>query len=185
VNSRTEVQGWYTDDEGARLVELARSTPGPYVELGTAWGKSVAYVLDQTDKDAVCVDLWGDGEYKDKELYSGAYEYFTTLLYEEGWTDRVTILRMSTRQAARTWTQPIGLLHIDAGHDYEDVLADYLEWSPHIVPGGAIAFDDYGSYDGPRRVVDELVAPDPRWVDQRIVYVQWSARLEETWTTRS
>ena len=176
MKSREGVTGWYTDEQGARLVELARKAPGAVVELGTAWGKSISYVLDATDRDVVCVDRWDGGGDSD---YTDCYEYFTELLEAEGWTDRVTMKRMLTQDAVKDWTEPIGLLHIDADHEYAGVLADWTAWSPFIVPGGAVVFDDYKVYDGVRRVVDELVVPDPRWYDHRVVYVQWSARLND------
>jgi predicted O-methyltransferase YrrM len=171
MKSRNEVQGWYSDEEGARLVELAKDAPGAIVELGTAWGKSAAYILDQTDRDITCVDWWGEDP-----LYPSSWEYFNTLLEEEGWTDRVNIIRSYTSEAAANWTEPIGLLHIDADHEYAGVKEDFELWSPFIAPGGAIAFHDQ-QYDGPKRVVKELLLPDPRWIDRQKVYVQWSARL--------
>ena len=164
-----QVQGWFHDPEGERLVELARDAPGTIVELGTQWGKSISYILHDTDKDVVCVDWWQD----DSE-----FQMFTDLLQENHWESRVEMVRQSTQDAAKSWTRPIGLLHIDAGHDYENVLADYTLWSPHIVPGGAIAFHDR-EMAGPARVLRDLVLPDPRWLDRRVVMGQWSARLEE------
>ena len=40
---------------------------------------------------------------------------------------------------AKTWNKPIHLLFIDGSHIYEDVLADFDNFYPHVVPGGVIA----------------------------------------------
>lgn len=171
------MQGWFDDERGARLVELAKDAPGEIVELGSAWGKSASYVLALTDRSMTCVDLWDEGTYG-FATYTDGWGMFMELLRENGWEDRVTIMRMSTREAAAQWQGPIGLLHVDAGHDYENVSADYRLWSPYVVPGGAIVFDDLHE-PGVRRALEELVWPDERWIDRTTVYVQWSARKAE------
>ncbi|MDE1193805.1 MAG: class I SAM-dependent methyltransferase [Pseudomonas sp.] len=40
----------------------------------------------------------------------------------------------------------VALLHIDGGHAGRNVLLDFLLYSPSVVPGGFIVFDDYGDY---------------------------------------
>jgi hypothetical protein len=48
-----------------------------------------------------------------------------------------------TRKVARTWTAPIELLFIDAGHGYAAVRADIDLWTPFVVEGGLVALHDY------------------------------------------
>ena len=54
----------------------------------------------------------------------------------------------------------IALLHIDGNHHYDSVFDDARRWSPYLVPGAWIVFDDYiWPYgDGPKRVGDEFLA---------------------------
>lgn len=179
--SREAVQGWFDDERGARLVELAMKAPGAIVEIGTAWGKSISYVLDQTSLSVTCIDIWGtDPDYPDEHLYGGTWEAFNELLEAEGWTDRVTVIRGDSSKAVELWTQPIGLLHIDGDHSYEGALADYVNWSPFVVTGGAIVFDDYTTYREIAAVVQDNVIPSGLWGDYTEVYCQWSAtRLKE------
>ncbi len=169
----SQVTGWYHDAQGERLVELAKNAPGEIVELGTAWGKSISYILAGTDRSVTCVDRWDGGGDSD---YSTCWDMFNELLDENGWQDRVNKMRMLTNEAALIWNRPIGLLHIDASHDYDDVLADFKNWSPYVAEGGAIAFDDYAIYPGVTRVVIDHLQDDPEWEDKQMIHVQWSAR---------
>ena len=47
-------------------------------------------------------------------------------------------------EIAKTWNKPIHLLFIDGSHEYEDVLADFRNFYPHVIPGGIVAFHDVG-----------------------------------------
>jgi SAM-dependent methyltransferase len=39
------------------------------------------------------------------------------------------------------------LVHIDGGHTARNVVLDFLLYSPFVVPGGFIVFDDYGDFN--------------------------------------
>jgi predicted O-methyltransferase YrrM len=43
---------------------------------------------------------------------------------------------------AKTWTEPIDILHIDGRHRYEDVKEDFEIWSKFVRPGGVILLHD-------------------------------------------
>ena len=45
-------------------------------------------------------------------------------------------------EVAKTWTQPIDILHIDGRHRYEDVKEDFETWSKFVRPGGIILLHD-------------------------------------------
>jgi predicted O-methyltransferase YrrM len=44
--------------------------------------------------------------------------------------------------AAQHWTTPLGLLFIDGGHSLDAALADYRNWSQHVVKGGLLVIHD-------------------------------------------
>jgi len=52
---------------------------------------------------------------------------------------------------------------VDGAHDYEAVKSDIQRWVPSVVPGGIVAFHDYGNHDrlpftaGVQPAVDELM----------------------------
>jgi hypothetical protein len=49
------------------------------------------------------------------------------------------------------------LIYIDASHDYEDVILDLRAYYPLLRSGGVMFGDDYGSWAGVVRAVDEFV----------------------------
>jgi len=56
---------------------------------------------------------------------------------------------------------PIALAHVDC--DWYDSVTDCIQRiGPHLSPGGIIIFDDYSSYSGCRRAVDEWLISDPQ-----------------------
>jgi predicted O-methyltransferase YrrM len=57
---------------------------------------------------------------------------------------------------------PIRFLLIDADHSYEGVRADFRLWSPLVMPGGLVVFDDYLMPEV-ARFVDEEVGADRRF----------------------
>jgi len=52
------------------------------------------------------------------------------------------------------WKLPLGLLFIDACHDYGEVLRDFTLWTPLVLSGGFVVFHDKDA-PGPARVVSE------------------------------
>jgi len=62
--------------------------------------------------------------------------------------------------------QPVALLHIDADW-YESVRLCLEAFYDRVSPGGSIAFDDYGRWEGCTRAVDEFLAA--RGLQDRLV----------------
>lgn len=65
----------------------------------------------------------------------------------------------------------ISVLHLDGNHDEAAVQEDFCLWSPRLVPGGWIIFDDYNwpHGDGPRKVADRALAAYGPRVQRRFV----------------
>lgn len=168
------IQGWLHPNAGAMLYQFAlRHAPVPVVvELGSWKGRSTAWlacgIQDRGEGSVVAVDTW-QGTPTEIEHADLLKDYHPDQLYEEfcanmqalGVGDFVEPWRMTTIEAARRWTRGanIGLLHIDASHEYADVRTDFEHWSPFVAPGGYIVFDDVPSWPGPSQVVSGL----PRW----------------------
>lgn len=70
-------------------------------------------------------------------------------------------MRRDTVCVSREWPldHHIGLLHIDASHEYADARKDFEFWSPFVMKGGFIVFDDVPLWPGPSRLITEL----PNW----------------------
>jgi hypothetical protein len=57
-------------------------------------------------------------------------------------------------------TQGLKLLHIDGGHERDNVWADFIIYSQLVTPGGFVVFDDYVDSLSPSvgPAVDELMS---------------------------
>ena len=75
-----------------------------------------------------------------------------------GVAESVWLLQTTSAAAAATWSQPIALLWIDGDHSYEAVRADVESWTPFLIPGGIVAFDDSTRGEwGVARVVGKML----------------------------
>ena len=63
----------------------------------------------------------------------------------------------TSKEAAKNFNKPVGIIFIDGSHEYDDVMLDFELWFPKISEGGIMAFHDTIGYDGPRKVVNNLV----------------------------
>lgn len=178
------IHGWFDDNAGAFLYKLARlnSPKGPIVELGSWKGRSTVWlanaVKDRNEGCVYAVDTW-KGSASDethKDFLKGyaenqLYNEFLSNIDRAGLSNYVKPVCMDTITAAKKtgFDLEIGLLFIDASHDYEDARKDFEFWSPMVVKGGYIAFHDVGNCPGPTQLVSEL----PKWftiVDSSVLY---------------
>ncbi|MBX3462119.1 MAG: class I SAM-dependent methyltransferase [Planctomycetes bacterium] len=181
------IDGWLTVDEAITLFELARSLPHEQpvaVEIGCWQGKSsvcIARGLRRKNRPRLCCvdpfDASGDG------ASAGAYaeraqglpgplrQVFEQNLRDAGVHDVVEVQQGLSHQRARQWRGAIDLLFLDGDHAYEAVARDVADWAVHVRPGGYLALHDvvHPVHTGPRRVVDDLLRGDPRWVEPRYV----------------
>lgn len=97
-----------------------------------------------------------------------------------GLKELVTLVRSESLEAAAAFAQPIGLLEIDAGHDYEDVLADAKAWIPHMVPSGLLLMHDARNpaWPGVDKVIEEQIMGSGEWEELEFVppFAAWFRR---------
>ena len=184
--------GWTIPSELERLRELAWEVPAEcaIVEIGSYLGES-AITLARGAADGAgarvhCVDPWigptpGTTGQDPLNLGTGDawYAAFLDNIEIAGVAEQITVHRETSAEAASRWTaeQPIGLLFIDAVHDYDPILQDYELWSPYIVPGGWLAFHDYSSsYPDTARVINDHVLPSGLWRESKRITSLWSAQ---------
>lgn len=187
--STASVQGWLDPVTAVALYRLARQAPRAtdVVELGAWRGLSVIWlaagVQDRGAGQVFAVDTWaGTPAEITRDMLAGygedqLYDEFCANLVRCAVADCVTPVRASTRAAALQWSRgcSIGLLHIDADHDYARVREDFELWAPYVVANGLIVFDDVPSWAGPTRLVSELPAwyrvvatPPNKWIVQKL-----------------
>jgi predicted O-methyltransferase YrrM len=172
-----DLHGLIPEAVGIRLAELAATVHPDHaiVEIGSYCGKSTCYLahgsLAGKGAPVFAVDPWDT-----PGNVGGRFGYdtvatklrFRQQVRDAGVAHQVTAFRAFSRDMARLWQRPIGLLYIDGSHTEEDVRTDLTLWSPYLVHGGIVAFDDYRTERNPgvAKVVDPLrQAGHWRWED--------------------
>jgi hypothetical protein len=187
--------------EGEWLARAASNVPAnlAIVEIGSHTGGSTLWMAAGSRQGAgahiYAVDPWPDPGYAvgddPFDLGSGDAVYERFISNIQGRTQEVpnvdyspwvTPMRMTSVEASAGWTQPIGLLFIDAIHTYEGVLADVDLWSRRVVSGGWMALNDY--YKDTQRtrphgaalVAQINLEPTGDWLDTGVVWNTWVGR---------
>lgn len=173
----TELQGWRSRHSVFEAV-LKRCRPKTVIEVGVWKGKSVTHMariaasLEIEGFEILAVDTWlGSPEHwlnekwRDSMRLSGGYpriyHVFANNMIAQGLTDIVTPLPVPS-ETAHFILKDLGaradLIHIDAGHEYESVLADIERFWPILTDSGVIIGDDYliGAYPGVRQAFVEF-----------------------------
>ena len=131
------------------LPELLKKLGLPMVaaELGVAEGFNSADLLRGGIEKLYMVDAWatlpvkGDGAngqgWHDKNMLAAMERV-------KPFGDRAIFLRgLTTDMADLVPDNSLGLLYLDAGHDYNSVMNDLVTWYSKVVKGGVIAGHDF------------------------------------------
>ena len=158
----TDLQGWGSSDSPVFAAVLSQLRPRTVVEVGAWKGRSAVHMAEVArsiglDVFIVCVDTWLGGldhllsdEWRDQlrmvNGMPGLYRVFLANIVHAGLAERVVPFAQTSTTAAafllRCGVQ-VDLLHIDASHEEEDVLADCRAWWKLLRPGGVLIGDDY------------------------------------------
>ena len=160
LNAARVAKGFMPDDEGLALAKAALEVAslGPLLEIGTYCGKSSLYLAGPA-REAGTVVFTIDHHHGSEEMQAGWEHHDTSLIDEHtgrmdssvqfrrtiadaGVSDVVIGIIGDSPKVAHHWNTPLSLVFIDGAHSYEPALADYLGWSPHVVPGGYLVFHD-------------------------------------------
>lgn len=152
--------------EGEAWDRVADDRPLIVVELGSWIGNSALAMQSAGGRVAEtiihCVDHWKGGNHMQREIAKehDAYEGFCKNVGDKlGKT--IIPHRGDTVEVASRWVADgnptIDVLFVDAGHTYEECLADIKSWAPHVAKGGVICGHDYNSaFPGVKRAVHEV-----------------------------
>jgi predicted O-methyltransferase YrrM len=153
-------KGFMPDDEGAALNEagMQAASVGPLLEIGSYCGKSAVYlgaaaraggtVLFSVDHHHGSEENQAGWEHHDVEVVDrmtgrmDTLPFFRRTVAAADLDDVVIAVVGDSPTVARHWATPLGLLFVDGGHALDIVVADYEGWSPHVAPGGFLAFHD-------------------------------------------
>ncbi len=165
----TESQGYaghLTEREGAFLAVLAAHGPGEGVvlEIGSFKGRSTIILarVEQETKgrsNVVAVDPLTSPSVTDPSLDGAAScrDVFFGNLERAGVRESIEFHECTAHKLSLDWVRSIRLLWIDGDHTYDGVTSDFVDFSPHLAPGGIIAFHDVMHCAGVTRVFAERV----------------------------
>jgi predicted O-methyltransferase YrrM len=128
------------------------------VELGTYCGASaiaIARMIRPWGGRLTCVDTWAAGP---TPGYPSMMMECVDNMIKAGIMASVSLVPATTVDVALHWVGGVDFLYVDAGHYYEEVLADLEAWWPKLEVGGLICGDDYDlpGWDGVKQAWDEF-----------------------------
>ncbi len=144
-----EIPGLLYGDEDKWLFTTARSLPDSanLVEVGSYKGRStscLAFGCRGSKKRVFAVDSFDGNDWDFRE--HGFFQEFRQNIDRCGLSQYVEPVVGLSSEVAKTWNKSIHLLFIDGSHRYEDVLADFAGFFPHVVARGIVAFHDVNEY---------------------------------------
>jgi predicted O-methyltransferase YrrM len=138
------IEGWLLAPEAKWLFETVRSLPNRanIVEIGSYKGRStccLALACRKSEKRVFAIDSFDGGPNLPKV---NSLPEFTKNMQRFGLSAYVEPIVGLSTDVAKSWDKPISLLFVDGSHIYQDVLADFACFGPHVLRGGIIAFHD-------------------------------------------
>ena len=138
---------------------------GCYVEIGSYMGRTTAvigYAAAARGRIVYAVDHHvGDvhsGHITDPDGNIASTLYtFEMNMYRQGLERTVVPVVKDSVKAGNEFTQDIAFLFIDGLHEEDACRNDFEAFRPHLLPGAAVCFHDYGRF-GVAPVVDGLIA---------------------------
>ena len=158
-----EIQGWFNFRQPYRDAIREASDASVLVECGCWKGKSAAFLLVEAISagkypEIHFVDHWGgsnEPDHKADPELERVFDLFLSNVDRSGYSNR-TIHRQRTVDAAERFDdETVDFVWIDAGHEYEDVIADLRAWWQKVKPGGVIGGDDL-PMNGVKKAVSEF-----------------------------
>ena len=164
---------WLLELEALLLYLMARENPftEPVCELGSMFGGSTVMLAlgcqaSRHDNLVLAVDdhEWHRhraGENLPESVVSAlptTLPDFERTIRKAGVADNIKAVVEDTVTAARAYDGRLSLLFVDSTHSLEGITQDFDAWFPKLVPGGIVAFHDYGNSRWPdiKAAVDQF-----------------------------
>ena len=160
------IEGWLSFNESLTLFDLVCESPNKLVvEIGAWKGRSTAWLWMASElahKHLYTIDHFkGSSEHKKMygetlDTYPDFCKNMTRLMKLIGVTTPIHVLKESSDEAVERFDDnSIGMLFIDASHEYEFVKQDLDLWLPKVSTIGIIALHD-SNFVGVNRAIQEL-----------------------------
>jgi len=128
----------------AYLAQLVQTVPpGWLVDLGTYQGRS-AMLLHRAAPNRMVVTIDNYQEGPDAKRKAGPRPSPVKVAKQFAGDLHVHLVKGDTA-AVPGFVGNVALVFVDGGHTPQALAADIAAWKPRVVPGGVMAFDDYGS----------------------------------------
>ena len=149
--AHSKIEGWFFPLDQIAFFELLAAQDhiqagGDIVEVGVYHGKSLVLLslLKNSGENLLGFDLF-DADHEEKTRSN---------LNAYGESEGVSLVRGYTSEIAQAdldamLPRPLRFLHIDAGHEYHEVLEQLHLFSPYLADRGIIAMDDYQDREFP------------------------------------
>ena len=155
-----DIKGFLDEEEALRLYEVAKiaSLKGPCLEIGSYCGKSGAYLgLGCRENQGILFSIdhhrgseeqqpgeaYFDAELLDKETgLIDTFRLFRKTIRELSLEDTIVPIVSASATVARSWHTPLSLIFIDGSHTFASAHTDYVNWTPHLIPGGFLLIHD-------------------------------------------
>jgi hypothetical protein len=178
------IEGWFRWRSGQEEAVAHFPDGARFVEVGTYLGRSICSLgeLVQASRKSIAVvgvdTCRGSGpeglhgrDYHGAAVAAGGGTFAGALHYNVlacGLGDVVSLLVADSERAAGLFADAsLDWVHLDARHDYDEVVADITTWRPKLRPGGWLSGDDFDPVKWPSvvaAVTDSLPAAQP-WSD--------------------
>jgi hypothetical protein len=189
-----EVQGWNGNHPSLdRLIAISSTGGAVVIDVGVWKGQStitMANAMRRADIDGcvIAVDTflgspehWSGGGalFSRRNGFPDLYRTFLSNVHASGLSDFVVPIPQTASTAAiilKRSAIKAALVHIDAAHEYEDVMRDASAYWSLISPGGYLVGDDYHeTWPGVVRAAGEFSAKvgrplsveGPKWILQK------------------
>lgn len=190
--------------EAAKRVEDAK-VPGIMLEAGVAMGGSAIVIAKTKapGRELRLFDVFemlpppaANDDAKSHEVYKNFLAGNVSGAVDRNYVEHATDLLTFTREnMKRTGVDPEGLnirfvkglyedtLHVDEPIAFAHIDCDWYDsvkvcidrLADHVSVGGIMLFDDYNSFQGCRKAVDEWLPTDPRF---KVVYSGWTVAIQ-------
>lgn len=154
-----DIQGWFNFSGLYRRMVQEMPEGAHFAEIGCWKGRSAAFLaveMINADKGQMlhCIDHWKGSE-EHEQVPTNLFNQFINNVKPV--MRCVGITRADSVRAAKNFADDyFHFVFIDAGHDYDSVIADINAWLPKVKKGGVIAGDDY-PMKGVSQAVNELI----------------------------
>jgi len=160
-----EIEGHLLDEEIEYLFEAASNVGGGcIVEIGNFRGKSTVALTKGAPEpvDIFTIDPHKKWPKSDPTFGPEDRRVLLKNLLDYEVLGQVRPIDLPSGVPSKGWNDPISFLFVDGDHSYCGCKRDFLNWHPHVEPGGMMAFHDANkNHTGVPDVIDEALEDYP------------------------